>query len=489
MKSSGPRPALRLHANLPLLIGAFIFIALGPALLLYPTFRTLPAPRFTPPGSKGEENIRDLSCLRELPKIDRSFTPETAEAFRRSIDALMDEADSLDPAAFEMGIAKAVALANNGHTNLLGAARGLSLNSVPIRLAWFAEGPYVVEADAQLRDLLGARVLSMGGRHIDDLCRILRPYVGGTEGFSREFMPFLLISPEALHAAGILPSSSRAGYEFLLPDGTRHSRTIPARPAPANGPAPEGSLRSDLRMIHWPRRDMSPVRVRGDGREWVHVLDGRPVPAYLTRPDSYYWHAFLQAPESLYVQINVNLNEPGKKPLDEYLRDVLDEAAAIRPKYAIVDLRFDTGGNYPLTAAFSRSLPGLIPEDGRIFIITSANTFSAGLITAAWLSYYSGGKGRIVGEPVGDRAQFWAEGQVSTLPHSGLRVRHAATYHDWEHGASIATMFVTYPFNYFFSVPAGDLSPALPVVQSFSDYVSGQDTALNVIKAAIPAKN
>src|SRR5437867_9535868 len=51
----------------------------------------------------------------------------------------------------------------------------------------------------------------------------------------------------------------------------------------------------------------------------------------------------------------------------------------------IVDLRFNSGGDDTLTSTFTKALPAALPPDGRIFILTSANTFSAGIATAARL--------------------------------------------------------------------------------------------------------
>ena len=62
-----------------------------------------------------------------------SLSPPNRPFFAQ-IDALEHRAETLAPAAWEMDVSRAMALANDAHTNVRGAGFGLSLNSVPLRL-------------------------------------------------------------------------------------------------------------------------------------------------------------------------------------------------------------------------------------------------------------------------------------------------------------------------------------------------------------------
>jgi hypothetical protein len=182
------------------------------------------------------------------------------------------------------------------------------------------------------------------------------------------------------------------------------------------------------------------------------------------------------------------MDEPGREPLRTFVERTFEEAAARQPRFAVVDLRSAPGGSYPRAAELTRDLPALIPEGGKIFILTSGNTFSAGIVTAARLKYFSGARAEIVGEPVGDHPQFWAEAATRiVLPNSALRVGYATGYHDWENGCSFTQILVCYPPNYFMGVAAGDLDPTVPVSWSFADYLEGKDTALERILQIIAA--
>jgi hypothetical protein len=216
------------------------------------------------------------------------------------------------------------------------------------------------------------------------------------------------------------------------------------------------------------------------------VLDGRDIAFTLQNPNQFYWAIDLAGGQALYLQLNATMNDPVQQPLAAFLEGVLERVAATQPRYAIVDFRSNLGGSYQLPAEFTRELPKRMPQNGRIFILTSANTYSAGVVTTARLKYFSGSRGEIVGEPMGDYSQFWAEAATRiVLPNSGLRVGYATGFHDWENGCSLRQLFVCYPANYLLGVPAGDLDPTMPVSWTFTDYLESKDTAIERIKHEI----
>ncbi len=454
----------------------FVVILVLASIMLYPVYRHMPTPNFPKPRDIAEANHQDLEYLKHLPEVDRSFTPETRAAFNREVNQLMEQAATLDHAALEMGVAKAVALANNGHTSTRGIIVGRNLNVIPLRLAWFQEGLFVVKADPAFKDLLGAKVLTEGGWTPEELVLALKPYVGGTDVLAREFTPYFLISPPALHAAKLLPSPSEVHFTFQLRDESTVERVIATGSHPAVG---EEELR-------WPKHDLSPVDKPQDESRWAHVLDDIPeLPLFLRHTDLKYWREDLNNPEMLYVQINSITNQDSAVLLSTFLQEVSDEIARKQLRYVVLDLRFNSGGNYERTADFTKKLPTLLPANGKIFVLTSGNTFSAAIVTAARLKYFGGARVEIVGEQIGDSERHWGEGTTFYLPNSRIQIRYATGYHDWEHGCSLSEFTKCFFLNYIYGVPAGKLSPTIPVPMLFSDYVIGQDSVLNAIQKVI----
>lgn len=96
------------------------------------------------------------------------------------------------------------------------------------------------------------------------------------------------------------------------------------------------------------------------------------------------------------------------------------------------------------------------------------------------LKYYAGEKSLIIGSPMGDREQFWAErGTPFRLPNSGFLVRYATAYHDWANGCK------EHPYCYtqvlIHGVPAGSLSPSHIIEPAYADYAAGRDVVMEWI--------
>ncbi|HEV7323013.1 MAG TPA: hypothetical protein VGO04_30790 [Ensifer sp.] len=470
------RPLPRWFKISAIALALVIILVLAPlAVLLYPTLKSYPNAPDQTSVSLLEANRQDIAHLRHLPNYERSFTPEAKAEFARALSAMEERAADMDRADLAMAAAKAVALADNGHSNVAGLVGGQSFNAVPVRLGWFADGLFVVAAARDQSHLLGAQVLGANGKTTDALLAALRPYVGGPANLAKEFAPNFMTSPELLHAAGLAETSGKSTYDMRLSDGSSVSTELAALPG----------TDEPLRANFWPARDLSPVAHANRPTGWRHVLEDVALPDYLAQLDRNYWHAY-PAADLLYVQIN-RVRDQAPVDLSQYLSDVLDELSNKPIRNAIVDLRFNAGGNYTLSADFARRLPELLPPTGRLFILTTGNTFSAAISTAAWLKYYGGERVTIVGEAVGDRMQFWGEGGLTVLPHSKLAVRYTTGFHDWENGCSLSQLRTCFLLNYIYDVPAGSLEPDVIAQPTFADYVAGKDRAMSVVLERLAA--
>lgn len=114
--------------------------------------------------------------------------------------------------------------------------------------------------------------------------------------------------------------------------------------------------------------------------------------------------------------------------------------------------------------------------------LTDEGTFSAAVVTAAFIKHAAGKNGKIVGAAMGDDEQFWAEGGAAlTLPNSGIKVFVATAYHDWENGCQ--DWKHCYWPNIILGVAAGKLEPDIIAPLTFKDYSQGIDTTLQAVFA------
>ena len=425
--------------------------------------RTLPPPHFAAPADTAEAQRQDLDYLARLPTVDRSFSPEAVDAFERKVERLRLRAGSLSRAAFLLGVAEAVAQADNAHTNVDPAAWRALLDSVPVRFAWFADGLYVVRATAEEADLLGARVIAVDGVDPGLWADQSLRFFGGTREHARSLSPLLMEAPAALHAidAALEPDRLRlrvrdlGGRERLV-----ELATIRAREAPPMTKAGRVALPQLL-----------PGEKRGAWRTLLE--DATALPPSLREPGKSV-HAETLGDGTLYMHLwQVRDESPGS--LAQAMRSALGPAQLPAWRRIVLDLRFNSGGDYPAVYPAMRDIASRLAPDGRLVVLTDATTFSAAIITAALAKHFVGDRVRMVGGKPGDRLEFWAEGTSIELPNSKIAITISTGYHDWAHGCR---EWRCYWPNYFYDVGVGSLDPDVVVGWNFADYARGVDTVL-----------
>jgi hypothetical protein len=426
-------------------------------------------PNFSRARNSVEANQQDLQYLRDtFPATDRSLAQPIRPRFYAEIDALKSHAANLSRGELAVGVAHAVALSDNGHTGLSTS----SLRHIPLRFFWFAEGLFVLQTSAENSDLLGFRVDKIGSRTPAEIYSQTRPLIPGREEHKRTRSIHFLDSPEALEGLHIIPSGDSVSVELTAPDGRPVIRTFRA----SSGEKPA-------------QREIDPRFKSGPGCDvtcdWPQLLDGGTQPAYVQHATDGYFRVWLEDINAFYVRIFA-IEDAGKQPIKKFFADTIAEVSRKSPRHVIIDLRGNDGGNYLLARSFAKQIDSLVPE--KVFIITDGGTFSAALVTVAFLKHFAHGRAQIVGEHVGDEEQFWAEGNSAiVLPNSKLRVWVATAYHDWENGCSDWSK--CYWVNIVLGVAAGKLDVNLPAPSTFAAYRSGRDESLDTIRLSLSAQH
>jgi hypothetical protein len=426
--------------------------------------QSLSKPAFPPPRDETEARQQDLDYLAQLPTIDRSFTPATKSEFSQGIAALRTRAAELSPPQFLMGIAEAVARANNGHTILKSSAWRERLNSSPVRLAWFSDGLYVIRAMTPYVALLGRQVLTIDGLDPAALDHESTRYFGGTPEHAHAWNTIVMESPQALHVMHPQAPDDRLSLRLL--DGQGQEQTVELPPV-----LPKDALPSSV-----PARLLSPVPLRTEPPGgWHTVLDSKQnLPPSLREPGRSLYTTLLSEGRVLYLHL-WTIGDEDVAPVGAVIRAAAGGPGDPPWQQIILDLRFNTGGDYTRVYQAIKTLPQRIAPNGRLRILTDNTTFSAALVSAAWAKYFGGKRASIVGEKVGDRMTFWAEGLPVRLPNSGITIYIATGYHDWARGCRELRCY--WP-NYYYDVAVGDLNPDVPTGWRFDDYRRGVDTVL-----------
>jgi hypothetical protein len=272
--------------------------------------------------------------------------------------------------------------------------------------------------------------------HPEEGVVVVRKYEALT--FPRPWSPnhrigFFVESPELLHAAGLAERDDRLQLALERPDGTLLTREVRAAADP-----PEGeplALLDRSRVVDFAAENASPV------------------PLALAEPRRFFRALPLPGLDAFYVQLRKN---------------------------APAHLRFDGGGDLTTTRAFFERLPRLVP--GRIFALASSRTFSAGLASLGYLKQAGGERVTIVGEPVGDRLEFRAEGSLLDLPDSGAVLLYATDRHDYRTGCPEADCHDPIRRH---PIRVASLDPDVPAPLTFAAYRAGRDPAMEAVREAL----
>ena len=413
--------------------------------------------------SNKEEQLQDLDYLSLYIDYDKSFdTDEKKAAFTQSIADLENQLP-LSEAQFEMAVAKIMAIANNTHTNINPSSRAKRLNAVPLRFYWFEEGLYIVLTRPEYKNLLGKKVHKINGFFPKELLSKLKPWYGGSTYRLKFFSPLYFMSPELLNAIDLGADDSMLNITYFDEDENLTSQDIPVWGADQKNPST------------WPPYWLNPSKETIDSG-WLSLIPPTRAALPFQSVETNVWHQFTK--DGLYVKLNENTNTETRN-VTNYLEQVLQDSKSATLEFVILDLRFNPGGDYHLARAFIEEMNGRI-NTAPFYIITDNGTFSAGIMTAVIAKHTLGSKAKIVGEPVGDRLTFWADGgSVMRLPNSKIQLRIWTAYHDWQNGCT--DWDKCFWITIFDGVAVDDIYPDTVIPLKFSDYINGKDSALNFI--------
>ena len=423
-----------------------------------------PVADYPQPADRVQARQQDIDYFRHYLELDKSYTGVTRAAAEALLADLESRLEDLSDAAFQLGIARAVAVADNGHTNIWLGRFSRQHGRLPLRFFWFADGIHVVRAREAYADLLGAELLSIGGVPVLEAAVGLKDFVGGPWDAFRAYRgPILLELPAAHHAAGLSDSEAATTLTLRLLDGSLVVRRLSAEALADEAP------------LFWPDSYLLEAPPELEAEPWVGLASRiGELPLYLREPAREFRMSELPA-GGLYLQYRANVGE-GIGDFGKAVRRRLQEQS---PSFLVLDQRFNGGGDYTLTADLMFDLPELVGEDVPIYIITGPSTFSAGMNSVAFLKAAGGDRVRILGERVGDRERFHGETNDFELPNSRLGMTFNTGLHDLARGCP--PFPECYFRNYFRDVAVGTLAPDVVIETNFADYMIGRDPVLEVI--------
>lgn len=420
-----------------------------------------PRADYPKPTSPLEAQRQDLDYFRKVLALDRSFAPAARRAAEARIAALEKLTAALPGQKLHVALMQIVALADNGHSKLRATDGPRKVLMVPLRVSRFAEGFFVMRAKSPYSDMLGGRVESIDGVPFDQVLAKLKTLRGGTDTFRTDNAAVFIEDQELLYGVGIARDPRQSEWTVRLPDGRLVTHML-------KGYTDKGDM-----LFVYGQRWRSPEPMKDMGANWVaYEPASGTLPQSLTDFDNHFVSEPVANSCARYIRVQDIVDTDGQK-IQPFLENTEAALRAHKPCAIVFDLRGNGGGDYTNMWHFTHALPEL--TTGNIYVLTDAGTFSAAITTTAFTKDAGGKRVAIIGEPIGDRMPFYAEGGNATLPNSKFSLSYETGKHDYEHPCN--DWHDCFWLNWFYPVQVKSLLPDIPVPASFQDWNAGHDLA------------
>jgi hypothetical protein len=405
----------------------------------------------------------DLEYLRQVVvNNERGMSNELLDQFQKIIRSVSAD-PGIDQDTASIVAARAMATFANAHSTLTDPR----LHRSPIRVHWFANGLFVVKARTEWANLVGSKIIKIGGKSPEQLLDHVSEIAAGNESWRKYRSEYFMVAPAAIAFLGGEVKESAVVFTTMNSAGGESLTSLKADPEVLPGDA------------FWEWENQLPGDQSFKTGGWKTLLTTNvPLPLYLQESQKLFLLRDLPEHDAVYVRMNGSINDDNM-PISRFVEQSLALIRNSHRKNVIVDFRFNWGGGYEGTIKFTRNVPKYLPADGRIYLITGPNTFSAGLIAAARLKQFAGDSIVVVGEPAGDELQFRAEGFLIKLPVTGIRAYVSTARHDFQH--RIGWFSDCYFLDKFYGVAIDSIAPNIGVENTSDSYTNGRDDVMEAI--------
>jgi tetratricopeptide (TPR) repeat protein len=398
-----------------------------------------------------EEWQSDLRFLQKTVHEDYPFLFKkvTAKEFDAEVEKLRQAIPDLQEHEIIVGLARIVALFKYGHTSLYmptwHESDRFRFTRMPFNLYHFSDGLYVQGVHKNYEQALGARVLKVEGKPVEEALAAVRP-VGSEENeqFFKAYGPGMLGVPEILHAQGATKELKKTVTLSLEKDGKTFDVTF-----------------EKVDTKHFPG-GYGMIKEQGD---WLDARDNSTDPLYLKNLDRIYFYEYLPQEKVVYVRHSQIQDDP-EEPIPAFYERLFQFIEDNEVEKLILDVRLNGGGNNyknkPIVTGIIRSEK--INQPGKLFVIIGRRTFSACQNLVNELDNYT--EAIFVGEPTSENVNFYGDNRPVTLPNSQIPVYLSFAW--WQD----KPQWENEPW----------LAPHLAVEMSFEDYQTNRDP---VLKAAL----
>lgn len=376
------------------------------------------------------------------------FSHISEELWSEKINKLKSEVNNLNDVDIIFRLMQITALVGDGHTVLVPLVSGkYQFGMCPFLTYIFDDGIYVLETRKEYQQLLGAKLIAIDGKPIDEVLQLIQTVIPSDNEFGSKWLqPLALSIPEVLYGLKITEKRNSIKLTYIKNQETNSIQVKVTEKLTAD------FLETWLYGFH-------------KLKDWVRVKQSK-IPASQLKTDEPYWFEYLSEEQMVvfhYNQVKTNPNENEQDFMDR-LSEFIDKNPV---KALVVDLRYNEGGDNTI---YRPLLNGIIANEkinkkGKLFVLVGRRTFSAGMCFATELEKST--QAIFVGEPTGSSPNFVGEsGGVFQLPYSGLFVNASNLF--WQN---------SYAFD-----NRKYIAPDIYIPPKYSDFKNGMDAPLEAVK-------
>lgn len=327
------------------------------------------------------------------------FKKISTKEFDNSVDVLHKEIPDLDEHEILVGITRIVASFKYGHT-IMGYWEGtVPYHQMPLVLYQFNDGIYLQGVHKDYEAILGAKLLKVEGKPINEVLELMRPVVPAeNEQFAKAYGIHYLTFPEFLHAQRVMPDLKQHITLTLEKGGKVFDAEIKAVPAE-----------------RFPRQYGMVV----PSDTWLESRDQSSTPLYLKHLDKIYYYEYLPESKTVYIRQSQIQDQEGED-IPSFYAKVFDFIENNEVEKLILDLRLNGGGNNyknkPVVTGIIKA--DKINKPGKFMVIIGRRTFSACQNLVNELSNYTNAV--FVGEPTAENINFYGDNRPVQLPNSKM---------------------------------------------------------------------
>ena len=348
----------------------------------------------------------DLRFLQQ--KIHSDYKPlfkkVTKEDFDAAVDSLYQKIPTMDDHEVIVGIAEIVALFEYGHTALWLTAwrynQLVNFQQMPYNLYSFKEGIHVQGVHDDYKESLGAKVIKVGSKSVDEALNLIRPVVSAeNDQFFKAHGLHYLGVPEVLEAKGIISSTESV---TLTLEKKGETFTVQFKPrASEKFPGYYGLIQ--------------------ESENWHDARSANKTPLWLKNLDKKYFFEFLEDHKTVYVRQS-EVQDEDDKNIAQFYQEVFDFIDQNDVEKLVIDVRLNSGGNnYKNKPVVTGLIKSKLNQPGKLFVILGRRTFSACQNLVNEIENYT--EATFIGEATAENVNFFGDNRTVSLPNSELPIR------------------------------------------------------------------